>query len=73
MVDLGAAIPSIIFGLWALHEFQPQITGTTSWMVRHLSFIPIFQASTPPFNESFFIAGLVVGSHDRAHRRLGVP
>ncbi len=61
MVDLGAAIPSIIFGLWALHVFQPQITGTTSWMVRHLSFIPIFKASTPPFNQSFFIAGLVVG------------
>ena len=61
MVDLGAAIPSIIFGLWALHQFQPQITGTTSWMVRHLSFIPIFQATSPPFTESFFIAGLVVG------------
>ncbi len=61
MVDLGAAIPSIIFGLWALHEFQPQITGTTSWMVRHLSFIPIFRASAPPFDASFFIAGLVVG------------
>ena len=61
MVDLGAAVPSIIFGLWALHEFQPQITGTTSWMTRHLSFIPIFEAKTPPFNASFFIAGLVVG------------
>jgi phosphate transport system permease protein len=61
MVDLGAAIPSIIYGLWALHQFQPQITGTTSWMVRHLSFIPIFSATTPPFNQSFFIAGLVVG------------
>jgi phosphate transport system permease protein len=61
LVDLGAAIPSIIFGLWALHQFQPQVTGTTSWMVRHLGFIPIFSASTPPFNQSFFIAGLVVG------------
>jgi phosphate transport system permease protein len=61
MTDLGAAIPSIIFGLWALHVLQPQITGTASWMVRHLSFIPIFQASTPPYNASFFIAGLVVG------------
>jgi phosphate transport system permease protein len=61
MVDLGAAIPSIIFGLWALHLLQPQITGTTSWMARHLGFIPIFQASTPPFNSSYFIAGLIVG------------
>jgi phosphate transport system permease protein len=61
MVDLGAAIPSIIFGLWALHELQPQITGTTTWMAHHLSFIPIFKANNPPFNGSFFIAGLVVG------------
>lgn len=61
LVDLGAAIPSIIFGLWALHQFNPQITGTTSWMVRHLGFIPIFSASNPPFDQSFFIAGLVVG------------
>ena len=60
MVDLGAAIPSIIYGLWALHEFQRQIVGTTSWMVRHLSFIPIFRATTPPYSNSFFIAGLVV-------------
>ena len=61
MVDLGAAVPSIIFGLWALHVFQPQITGSTTWIVHHLSFIPIFKASTPPFNGSFFIAGLIVG------------
>jgi phosphate transport system permease protein len=61
LVDLGAAIPSIIYGIWALHELQPQITGTTSWMTRHLGWIPIFSAKTPPFNASFFIAGLVVG------------
>ncbi len=61
MVDLGAAVPSIIFGLWALHQFQPEITGTTTWMVHHLSFIPFFAASNPPFNGSFFIAGLIVG------------
>jgi phosphate transport system permease protein len=61
LVDLGAAVPSIIFGLWALHVFQPQITGTTTWIVHHLSFIPIFKAATPPFNGSFFVAGLIVG------------
>lgn len=61
MVDLGAAIPSIIYGLWGLHVLQPQITGTTSWMVNHLSWIPIFKATSPPYNGSFFIAGLVVG------------
>jgi phosphate transport system permease protein len=61
MVDLGAAVPSIIYGLWALHVLQPEITGTTSWMVRHLSFIFIFKATSPPYNGSFFIAGIIVG------------
>jgi phosphate transport system permease protein len=61
MIDLGAAIPSIIFGVWALKELNPQITGTTTWMVRHLSFIPIFAGTSGPYNGSFFIAGLVVG------------
>jgi phosphate transport system permease protein len=61
LVDLGAAIPSIIFGLWAIKEFQPQLTGTNTWIVHHLSFIPIFKASRPPFNGSFFVAGLIVG------------
>lgn len=61
VVDLGAAIPSIIYGLWALHELQPEMTGFCGWMVRHLSFIPIFKASNPPYNGSFFIAGVVVG------------
>ncbi len=28
---------------------------------RHLAFIPIFQANSPPFNGSFFVAGLIVG------------
>ena len=47
VVDLGAAVPSIIFGLWALHVLQPDITGTTTWTNRHFSFIPIFGGHSP--------------------------
>lgn len=61
LIDLGAAIPSIIYGIWALHEFQPEVTGTCAWLVKHLSFIPIFRATNPPYNGSFFIGGMVVG------------
>jgi phosphate transport system permease protein len=60
LVDLGAAIPSVVYGLWGLHEFQPEITGFCGWLERHLSFIPIFQGN-PPYASSFFIAGLIVG------------
>jgi phosphate transport system permease protein len=62
MIDLGAAIPSILIGVWALHQFMPQVTGTTSWLARHAAFIPFFKTSSPPpYNQSYFIAGLVVG------------
>jgi phosphate transport system permease protein len=61
MIDLAAAIPSIIFGLWAFFELQPNVVGFSTWLSRHASFIPFFKVSSPPLNASIFIAGLVVG------------
>jgi phosphate transport system permease protein len=61
IVDLAAAIPSIIFGLWAVFELQPNVVGFATWLSRHLAFIPIFKVASPPLNASIFIAGLVVG------------
>ncbi len=61
MVDLAAAIPSIIFGLWAFFELQGNVVGLSTWLSRHLSFIPFFKVTSPPLNASIFIAGLVVG------------
>jgi phosphate transport system permease protein len=61
VVDLAAAIPSIIYGLWAVFELQPNVVGFSSWLSRHLSWIPLFNVSGPNVTGSFFIAGLVVG------------
>lgn len=61
MIDLAAAIPSIIFGLWAVFELQPNVVGFATWLSRHASFIPFFKVVSPPLNASIFIAGLVVG------------
>jgi phosphate transport system permease protein len=61
MIDLAAAIPSIIFGLWAVFELQPNVVGFSTWLSRHVSFIPFFKIVSPPLNASLFIAGLVVG------------
>ena len=73
MIDLAAAIPSIIFGLWAFFELQPNVVGFATWLSHHLSFIPFFEVISPPLNASIFIAGLVVGHHDRAHRGVHLP
>jgi phosphate transport system permease protein len=61
MIDLAAAIPSIIFGLWAVFELQPNVVGFSTWLSRHLAFFPLFKVNSPPLNASIFIAGLVVG------------
>ncbi len=61
MIDLAAAIPSIIFGLWAFFELQPNVVGLSTWLSRHAAFIPFFRVTSPPLNASIFIAGLVVG------------
>ena len=65
LIDLMAAIPSIIFGIWGLLFLEPRITGFDSWLGRHLGFIPFFQfrlnTSVEGYYEgSTFIAGLVV-------------
>lgn len=61
MIDLAAAIPSIIFGLWAVFELQPNVVGFSTWLSRHVAFVPFFRVTSPPLNSSLFIAGLVVG------------
>lgn len=61
LVDLAAAIPSIIFGLWAVFELENNVVGFSTWLSRHVSFIPFFKVVSPPLNASIFIAGLVVG------------
>jgi phosphate transport system permease protein len=65
VIDLMAAIPSIVFGLWGLLFLMPRILGFDSWLGRHLGFIPVFnfRLSTniaANYATSTFIAGVVV-------------
>jgi phosphate transport system permease protein len=64
VIDLMAAIPSIVFALWGLFFVMPRILGFDSWLARYLGFIPIFNFQKPNFPSNFansvFIAGVVV-------------
>jgi phosphate transport system permease protein len=63
-VDLLAAIPSIIYGLWGRAYLQPKAINLSKWMGTHLGFIPIFKTSDAgrvgSYSASTFIAALVV-------------
>jgi phosphate transport system permease protein len=68
-VDLMAAVPSIIYGLWGFFLLQPHAINIARWLSQYLGFIPIFQVHTDPgaavwqqsrYTSSAFIAGLTV-------------
>ena len=60
LVDLFAAIPSIIYGIWGFFFLQPRMLGISRWFSEHLGFIPFFDTDRPQFASSSFIAGVVV-------------
>ena len=69
-VDLMAAVPSIIYGVWGFFLLMPQILYVARWLSTWLGWIPIFQipgsnprdAAFPQYRYelSAFIAGVVV-------------
>ncbi|MCT9007651.1 phosphate ABC transporter permease subunit PstC [Streptomyces rhizosphaerihabitans] len=70
MVDLMAAVPSVVYGLWGLFFFQQHVIGLSRWLSTWFGWIPLFQvdgaqpgeplASESVYTASTFIAGIVV-------------
>jgi phosphate transport system permease protein len=69
LVDLMAAVPSIIYGLWGFFILQAKGIYISRWLSQHLGWIPIFKVDTDPnaaswqqsrYVGSAFIAGLCV-------------
>jgi phosphate transport system permease protein len=70
LIDLMAAVPSIIFGAWGLKALMPHALYIDRWIAEWFGWIPIFHVKTASptavplagtsFEASPFIAGLVV-------------
>ncbi len=60
VVDLLAAVPSIIFGLWGLAWLMPRTEGLFAWLDTHLGFIPIFHNTLGVYSRSLALAGIVL-------------
>lgn len=69
IVDLMAAVPSVVFGLWGLFFLQANIVPVAQWIAHSFAWIPIFavtdESGAPlteasAFTSSAFIAGIVV-------------
>jgi phosphate transport system permease protein len=60
VVDLLAAIPSVIYGIWGLVFFQTHFVEVSAWLAHNLGFIPIFHSDTQSFASSALIIGCVL-------------
>src|SRR4051795_10695680 len=62
LVDLLAAVPSIVYGLWGAYVFGPHITGLQSGLSSVLGWIPFFSNSTGGVDSSgtIFFIGIVL-------------
>ena len=71
LVDIMAAIPSVVYGLWGFFFLQGNITPISKWISQTFGWIPIFAvdgadpndplSSVTVYTSSTFIAGIVVG------------
>jgi len=61
LVDLLAAIPSLLYGLWGFLLLDDKIVPLSRWMARHLDWMPWFRVDDDAdFTGTIFIAGIVV-------------
>jgi phosphate transport system permease protein len=60
IVDLLAAIPSIIYGLWGIFVLGPAIVPVLDWLAAHLDFIPFFKGPASVTGRTMLTAGLVL-------------
>ncbi|MCZ4537769.1 phosphate ABC transporter permease subunit PstC [Gordonia terrae] len=63
-VDLLAAVPSIVYGLWGILVLGPALVPVNEWLVGNLGFLPFFQEPTQVANMStggtLLTAGIVL-------------
>jgi phosphate transport system permease protein len=64
LIDLMAAIPSILYGLWGFFWLMPRFIGTERWISDNLGFIPFLKVPGEflpgDFENSSFLAAVVV-------------
>jgi len=70
LIDLMAAVPSVVYGLWGLFLLQGNIIGISRWLNRWFGWLPFFSvegadptsplSSASVYTASTFVAGIVV-------------
>lgn len=60
LIDLLAAVPSIVYGLWGFSVLAPASVRVSRWLEANLGFIPLFAGPVSPTGRTMLVAGLVL-------------
>lgn len=60
IVDLLAAVPSVVFGLWGILVFAPSVVPTYKWLNENLGWIPLFSGQVLNSGRTILTASLVL-------------
>jgi phosphate transport system permease protein len=60
LVDLLAAVPSIVFGLWGVFVIRPFLLPLTDWLNHHLGWIPFFSGQASTTGSTVLAGGIVL-------------
>lgn len=62
LIDLLAAVPSVVFGLWGIKVLAPALSPLTTWLNTNLGWFPLFAEGNVSLgaNGNIFMAGVVL-------------
>jgi phosphate transport system permease protein len=60
VIDLLAAIPSVVYGFWGIAALAPALVPFYVWAEDNLGFIPLFAGPASPTGRTMFTAGLML-------------
>jgi len=58
LVDLLAAVPSVVYGLWGVFVLIPRLRPAEQWFANSFSFLPFVGGQVP--GPGYFVAGLIL-------------
>lgn len=58
LIDLLAAVPSVVYGLWGIQFLAPRLYDVYTWLHDELGFLPFFEG--PPNGRSILTAAIVL-------------
>ena len=60
VIDLLAAVPSVVFGLWGINVLAPQVLPLFTWLNTYLGWIPLFSGQVSGTGRTVLTAAVVL-------------